>query len=261
MSTWLTKFLTNVATASKIVVRSKKESMTSHIISWSYSKLGDFEKCKLSAKLKHLDRIPEPERPLPPGKLEHANDRGSRIHDSCEHFVDGTGPFIAEMKEFEQEFIHMKHLHAAGKVSLEGEWAHDRNWDPAPWKTGWLRLKLDAMVHASETEAVVIDYKSGRKFGNEVKHAEQLQLYQLSAFLRFPKLEVVHAELWYLDAKEITSSTYTRDQGLRFKRSFDKRGTALTSATEFPANPNVFSCRWCPYGPDGTGHCSVGVRK
>lgn len=231
------------------------------INSWSHSKLGDFEKCRFSAWLKHDQRIPEPPRPLPPGKTEHANDRGSRIHDAAEHFVDGTGPFIPELREFEQEFLIMKHLYKAGRVSLEGEWAMDRDWNPAPWKTGWHRLKLDALVHASDTEAVVIDYKSGKKFGNEIKHAEQLQLYSLNTFLRFPTLEVVHAELWYLDVKELTRMTYTRDQALRFKRSWDRRGHELTDATEFPPNPNRFSCQWCPYGPVGTGHCAVGVRK
>ena len=231
------------------------------ITSWSHSKLGDFEKCKLLAWLKHDQRVPEPPRPLPPGKSEHANDRGSRIHDAAEHFVNGTGPFIPELREFEQEFDHLKHLYAAGKVSLEGEWAHDKDWNIAPWKTGWLRLKLDALIHASDDEAVVVDYKSGKKFGNEIKHAEQTQLYALSTFLRFPKLETVHAELWYLDAKDLTRTTYTRDQALRFKRSWDRRGNALVSAVDFPPNPNKFSCRWCPYGPDGTGHCTVGVTK
>lgn len=231
------------------------------IISWSHSKLGDFEKCKFMAWLKHDQRIPEPPRPLPPGKTEHANDRGSRIHDAAEHFVDGTGPFIPELREFEEEFKHLKHLYKAGKVSLEGEWAMDKDWNQAPWKTGWHRSKLDALVHASDEEAVVIDYKSGRKFGNEIKHAEQTQLYSLNTFLRYPKLEIVHAELWYLDAKDLTRTTYTRDQALRFRRSWDRRGHALTDATEFPPNPNKFSCQWCPYGPDGTGHCAVGVRK
>ena len=51
--------------------------MSETISSWSFSKLGDFESCRLKAKLKHLDNIPEPERPLPPGKTEHANDRGT----------------------------------------------------------------------------------------------------------------------------------------------------------------------------------------
>jgi len=230
------------------------------INSWSYSKLGDFEKCKFLCYLKHDQKVPEPPRPLPAGKTEHANDRGSRIHDAAEHFVRGTGPFVPEMKEFEAEFIHMKHLFAQGKVSLEGEWGHDKDWNIAPWKTAWLRLKLDAMVHASKTEAVVIDYKSGKKFGNEVKHAQQLQLYALTAFLRFPELELIHAELWYLDVKEITLNSFTRDQSLRFKRSFNQRGTALTSCDSWPPNPNQWSCRWCPYGPAGTNHCTVGVQ-
>ena len=57
--------------------------------SWSHSKLMDFEKCKKYFWLKHDQRIPEPERPLPPGKTEHANDRGTRVHQSCEDFVTG----------------------------------------------------------------------------------------------------------------------------------------------------------------------------
>ena len=229
--------------------------------SWSFSRLGDFDKCKKYYWLKHEQKVPEPERPLPPGKTEHANDRGSRIHDAAEKFVNGTGPFIPEMKEFQQEFEHLKRLYAAGKVSLEGEWGMDRDWEPCDWKNAWQRLKLDALVFASETEAVAIDYKSGRKFGNEVKHGQQLQSYQLNTFLRYPKLEVVHTELWYLDVKDITIQTYTREQGLRFKRTFDQRGKALTSCTDWPANPNRFSCQWCSYGPDGTGHCAEGVRK
>jgi len=234
--------------------------MTERIISWSHSKLVDFEKCRFMAKLKHIDRIPEPERELPPGKTEHANDRGSRIHDAAEQFVRGKGDFIPEMKEFKAEFNHLKHLFKLGTVSLEGEWGMDRNWTPAPWKSAWHRSKLDALVLCSPEEAVVIDYKSGRRIYNEVKHGEQLQLYQLNTFLRHPTLEVVHAELWYLDAKELTSVTYTRDQGLRFLRTWDQRGKKITSNTDWKPNPNKFSCQYCPYGPWGTGHCQVGVR-
>ena len=62
------------------------------IKAWSYSRLVDFEQCKLRAKLKYIDRIPEPARPLPPGKTEHANDRGTRIHDAGERFVQVLEP-------------------------------------------------------------------------------------------------------------------------------------------------------------------------
>ena len=229
--------------------------------SWSFSKLKDFGKCKLMYKIKHIDRVPEPARPLPPGKLEHANDRGSRIHDSAEQYVRDKAVFIPELTKFKLEFEHLKHLFGQGKVVMEQEWGHDKDWNIAPWKTAWLRLKLDIMVHVSEVEAVVIDIKTGKKFGNEITHAQQLQLYALVAFLRFPKLEIVHSENWYTDIDDITQNTFTRDQSLRFKRSFNTQGQAITNCLDWPANPNRFSCQWCPYGPDGTGHCAVGVRK
>lgn len=281
--------------------------------SWSFSRLGDFDKCKKYYWLKHEQKVPEIERPLPEGKTEHANERGSRIHDAAENFVNGTGDFIKELSKFQPEFEHLRHLYAQGQVSLEGEWGMNRMWEKTGWNGEWVlmtddrltevltteqiralgapkavkalpergsegdvvkfnkqtwawvptwqRLKLDALVHVSDTEAIVIDYKTGRKFGNEVKHAQQLQLYQLDTFLRYPNLEIVHAELWYTDQDDITSATYRRDQGLRFLRTFDQRGKTLTSNKVWPANPNKFSCQYCTYGPDGTGDCPVGVRK
>jgi hypothetical protein len=52
-------------------------------------------------------------------------------------------------------------------------------------------------------------------------------------------------------ARETTSQRYTRDQGLKFKSNFDRRGLKLTNCTDWPANGNVHSCRWCAYGPVG----------
>ena len=199
------------------------------IKSWSFSSLGEFEKCKYLSFLKRVQKIPEPERPLPPGKLEHANDRGSRIHDSAEHFVRGTAKLIHELKPFEQEFLSLQRAFKEGRVQLEGEWGMSTDWEPAEWKAAWLRLKLDALVFLSPTEAVAIDYKTGRKFGNEVKHAEQLQLYQLVTFLRYPQLELLHTELWYLDQDELTTMTYMRHQGLRFKHKWNSRGSTMTA--------------------------------
>jgi len=231
------------------------------IDAWSYSRLAIFEQCKLHAKLAFIDRIPEPERPLPPGKTEHANDRGTRVHSAAEKFLQGGVELIPELHAFREELLHLRELYKQGKVSLEGEWAVDRDWNPTAWRSSnaWARIKLDVFVRMSKTHGVVIDYKTGRKYGNEVKHAEQCQLYQLAAFLRYPELRVIDAELWYLDQDETTSVRYTREQGLRFLRNFNARGTAITSATEFPPNPNMFSCRWCAYGPRGTGHCKHGV--
>lgn len=235
------------------------------ISSWSYSRITDFEKCKFLAWLKYDQKIPEPQRPLPPGKTEHANDRGTRIHDNCEQYVNGSTDFLLPEAEasFGPQLDLLRHLHTEGMVSLEGEWGMNEDWEPCEWDEAWLRLKLDACVFLGDDEAIVIDYKTGRKFGNEVKHAEQLQLYQLVTFLRYPKLERVTAELWYLDqpdGQNITSMTYTRKQGLRFRDSFNRRGTALTTCEDWKPNPSVHTCKWCQYGPWNGGQCQVGVQ-
>lgn len=233
------------------------------INAWSYSRLTVFEQCKLRAKLAYIDRIPEPPRPLPPGKTEQPNDRGTRVHDAGERFVKGGIELIPELRTFRPEFERLRELYKEGKVALEGEWAVDVEWSPVAWRSSdaWGRIKLDAFVRLSKTHGVVIDYKTGQKFGNEIKHAEQCQLYQLAAFLRFPELEVIDVELWYTDQDDITHMRYTREQGMRFFRNFDNRGHAMTDAIDFPANPNMFSCKWCPYGPAGTGHCQKGIQR
>lgn len=274
------------------------------VSSWSYSKLSDFEKCKKYFWLKHDQRVPEPERPLPPGKNEHANDRGTRIHQSCEDFVSGkTDELCPEAdKYFGARLDLLRVLYADGLVSLEGEWGMNHAWEPWAWdgdwlpieepedlglpiskvkalpsrgladviyqkgkqhfiwQPPWLRLKLDALVMHDETTATVIDYKTGRKHGNEIKHAEQLQLYQLAAFMRYPKLETVYAELWYLDQDEDTSQKFSRALGLRYREKFTTRGNALVSCEDFPPNPNRFTCKWCMYGSWGSGDCHVGVK-
>ena len=237
-------------------------SVSKTIKAGSHSRLVVFESCKFRAKLAYLDKIPEPPRPLPPGKTEHANDRGTRIHLAAEKFVEGGVELIQELKSFEPELTQLRDLHKEGKVSLEGEWAYTDKWDPVAWMsyTAWMRIKLDAMVHMSPKWGVVIDYKSGKRFGNEIKHAEQMQLYQLGAFIRYPKMEKVTVELWYTDQDEIHSQEYRRDQGLRYVAGVEKRMMAMTTETEFKPNPNAYTCRWCPYGPKGTGHCQVGIQ-
>jgi hypothetical protein len=239
------------------------------IPSWSYSRLGDFELCKFRAWLKHDQRIPEPQRPLAPGKTELANDRGARIHENLEQYVRGDTDELCPEAEtyFGPQIDLLRVLYAEGMVSVEGEWGMNQDWEPCDWKTAWLRLKLDALCFHSKTEATVIDYKTGRLFGNEAKHAEQLQLYALCTALRYPDLERIRSEAWYIDqpdpanlSSNIRGMTFLRAQALRFRTGFNKRGTSLTSCVDFPANPNKFSCKWCMYGPWGGAQCQQGVR-
>jgi hypothetical protein len=153
----------------------------------------------------------------------------------------------------------MRDLFEKGRVSLEGEWAVNLEWEPVAWSSSdaWLRKKLDAMVLSEDgLHARVIDYKSGKKYGNEIKHTEQGQIYQLATFLRYPDLQDITVEFWYTDLGETDTKHYSRLQGTQYFDKFNDRFLAVTTCTEFPPNPNAFSCRWCPYNGNA---CEYGV--
>jgi hypothetical protein len=241
------------------------EGLDMQLKAWSYSRLTVFDGCKYRAKLAYVDKIPEPPRPLPPGKSEHANDRGTRLHEAAEKYVHGGVELVPELAQyFQHEFVRARELFKDGKATTEGDWGFNRAWEPVAWMSSdvWLRVKCDLVVNMSESELVVIDYKSGKRFGNELKHAEQMHLYVVSSLCRFPKTKKVTTELWYLDQNELATMTYTREQGLRFLTSFERRGDHFVACADFPPNPSTHTCRFCPYKPKelgGTGHCPVGV--
>jgi len=230
----------------------------------SYSRYNIFSQCRMRAKLAFIDRIPEPDRgPPPKGKKEWANDRGSRIHDEAEQYVKGELDVLPiECKDFKHELNKLRSLYERGMVITEETWYFDKDWMPIDGKTYAeiaVRIICDVTIFMDPITGVIIDYKSGAKFGNEVSHAQQLQLYQVSAFLKYPDLEDVYAEIYYFDQNELTSMHFTRKQGLRFFRAWDEKFKAMLSCTSFPPNANVYSCKWCPYRQDRSGDCSFGI--
>lgn len=248
--------------------------MANRIKAGSFSRLSVYSECPKRAKLAFVDKVPELERPALPGGKEHANDRGHRIHEQLEHYVrrldgeSGSGPtFPVEALSFKDEIERVRALTAEGVTETENLWTFNDIWevcDPNDRDDIWLRVIIDAFVWLDEQRAVVIDYKTGKRVRNEVKHAQQGQLYMLSAFLRYPKLQEVTVEFWYLDQDEMYQITYSREQGLRFLEHWNKKMVDMTTDEEFIPKPNAWSCRFCPYktgeiwkGAMGTGDCDL----
>jgi len=234
----------------------------------SFSRLSIYQECPRRAQLAYINKIQEPDRgvgPLtaPDGTKEWHNDRGSRIHKLAQDYVEGLiSTFPNELQKFKKEIEELQKQYTTGKVITEELWCFDNNWIPCGSNDRediYFRIITDITLFHTPQTATVIDYKTGRKFGNEIKHGQQAQLYQLGAFLRYPDLEEITTEIWYLDQDEIATMEFTRNQGMRFFKHWDNRMKVMTQDIYFVPTPNMNSCRWCPYKPSRSGDCSVGV--
>lgn len=232
------------------------------ITAWSFSRLKDFESCPLKAYKKYVEKASQDHMD------RKAADRGTMVHDAAEKFVKGEGDFIKEMAKFREYFAKVKAEYDKGDVIVEQDWGFDIDWNITGWfdKDVWCRMKLDNLRIKTRNDggdpiyAIPTDYKTGKKYGNEVSHGQQGQIYALGTFLRFPSLEVADVELVYLDQGQTTKRTYTREKAMKFLPTWTSRGLKMTSATDYPPRPNKMTCMWCPFGPQhGDGSCEWGV--
>jgi len=222
---------------------------------WSYSGLKVFETCPYRTYISKVKKVYEEAGP--------AAERGSRIHQLAEDYVQTKiGDLPDELKKFTSQFQELRDLFVEGKVEVEGEWGFTLDWNATGWMAPdtWARVKLDAIVHETETSARVIDHKTGKKFGNEIAHGQQALTYAIGTFFRYPLLEHVQTELWYLDQAETTTQAYTRDEAMVFAPGLHQRALKMTTATDFPPNPGKDNCRWCPFKEGEYPICEWGIK-
>ena len=250
-------------------------SETPRLKSASFSRWENFVDCPYKAWLAYGEKIPEPTDPDAP---ETPGERGNRIHEQAEAFVRGKGPLPNEAKDFKLPLTHLKNICKGNPESIvmEQMWNFDDDWLPLPgdlkpgdplWEKIWLRAKLDVFVRLSPEVAVVVDYKSGKRWGKEIQHESQAQVYAVSAFRRFPELRVVWAEFWYFGKDLLHRTQYRWPGANRHLQSWKKRLGSVTSATRFPKTPSRRACFYCPYrtgtigkyGLDGTSDCSANL--
>lgn len=223
---------------------------------WSYSTLSVFDECAYRVYIQKVKKIPEPQ--------GDAAARGEIVHKAAEDYVSGkVAELIPELKNHSDRLLELRELFKAGKVEQEGEWAFTIDWTKTDWMAGdcWARIKLDAYVKESDTSCRVIDFKTGKKFGNEIKHAQQGLLYAIAAFMRDPEMQAASVEFWYTDLnpKESTKKFYTREQALMFMPGFHNRGVKMTTEKDFNPNPSKMNCKWCHFKKGETPECRYGV--
>ena len=225
---------------------------------WSYSRWQDYELCPLKARLKHLDKLKEPQGP--------AAARGQSIDEITTAYLQAPGsPALPpELAQFPLEFADLRAKRR--ELILQQRWAFDRDWRPVEYfaPTAWVRVVLDVgWAGASEFGQVgeVIDVKTGRVYP---EHANQLQLYAPAMFAHAKhalgrELTVVNAALWYLDQGLIDDRGgrgFTADEGDKLVKVWDQRVKRMLTDEAFPPRPNE-KCKWCHYRRGNGGPCPV----
>jgi CRISPR/Cas system-associated exonuclease Cas4 (RecB family) len=225
------------------------------IPAWSHSTLKTYESCPYRIYISKVKKVTEDFGP--------AAQRGTEIHEQAEHYVKGELNELPDtLRKFKNQFEELNSLYADSKVELEGEWGFTIDWEACGWMDPkvWARVKLDAIVHEDESSARVIDYKTGKKFGNEITHSQQGVTYAIATFFRFPLLESINTEFWYLDHGETLEQTYTRDEAMVFMPKLQQRAVEMTTATKFPPNPSNYNCKWCSYKNGEFPICEWGLK-
>jgi CRISPR/Cas system-associated exonuclease Cas4 (RecB family) len=208
---------------------------------WSYSRLGTYESCPKKAYYSYVEKIPQEQHP--------AAQRGTRIHQLAEDYIVGKLKIMPkELRLFSEAFEKLREDWLAKKVHVEQDWAFDKEWAIAPWSgdTTWGRYKIDAFLK-EEAFGKVIDFKTGKYWSNQTGYRDQCSLYACGVFSRFPDLENVETELWYLDHQKITRHAFTREEIEEVQVKFTERATVMCTDVEFTATPSDNSCRWCAY--------------
>ena len=232
----------------------EKPAKLGDVRAWSYSALKVYEECPYRTYISRVKGVKEASGP--------AADRGTQIHQYAEDYVNGTmGEMHDTLFKFKDQFEELRELYINAKVELEGDWGFDIDWAVVGWmeKATWARIKLDALVQEDDTSARVIDYKTGKKWGNEITHGQQGLLYAIGTFFRYPHLQFVQTEFWYLDKGETTIKQYTRDQAMLFAPAFHRRAVKMTTEKEFNPTPSKDNCRWCSFRKGDDPECNWGV--
>lgn len=228
------------------------------ISAWSFNRLMDFETCPYRSYLDIIERSPGPELPD-----NHPMLRGSEIHELIDQYIKGEGKPDKVFKSLQETIDFCREHYAEGTARSEERWAFDNTWgvlDDWMHDQVWVRIVADCLVHLDERTALIYDWKTGKSWGNEVKHTQQGQLYAIAAFYKFPMLDTIDVAMGYVDEGKCKPKTYQRDaKFFRLASRWHDRGLRMTEATTFPPKPNAMNCRYCKFGPSGTGACIYGV--
>ena len=225
---------------------------------WSFSSAQSYDKCPKAVEHRYVLKTPKDARD------NSAAERGTAMHKELELYLEGFkkpsgsvgggdpavygNPVDPQQFKFEGAVAEIRALCELHPFTQEEMLYLDRDWNPvATFNEAWLLAAMDVFISVSETECIIVDWKTGKREGNEVKHMMQSQLYALCAWKRNPLLTKFTTKFIYLDQNSESTHVWKAGHMPRFFKAWDEKGKEITSATVFKPKPNKWSCKWCDY--------------
>lgn len=212
------------------------------ITAWSYSRYACYTECPAKAKYKFIDKLFEP------GNA--AMDRGNVIHKLAENYTKGEIKKLPkELQRFKDQFTELR----KSKTRVEEMWCFRNDWSETVWNDWngvWARIKTDASC-IDDTTLYVIDHKTGKMRDG---YGEQLSLYAVGGFLKFPHIKTVNTQMWFLDSGDVVEKEYQASELKPLQEGWNKKVKSMLNDTRFAPKPGN-ACRWCHFSKSKGGPC------
>ena len=217
------------------------------VLAWSYSRYSDYKTCPAKFMYKHLLKMPDPGSP--------AMERGNVIHKLAEDFVRGKIDLPPELKNVKEELNHLKD----NMATVEQSWGFKKNWEwiGRPGWFGddvWFRAKADVTLLYDDSTLLLIDWKTGKKY---YTNEEQVELFALAGFRRFPEVTEVDTRLLYTDIDPSDNEiqrVYKRNELEAIQKDWTKRVVPMFKDRKFAPTPNQW-CHRCAFSKGKGGPC------
>lgn len=208
-------------------------------LSHSYSSIKLFENCPLRYYEQRVTKLIKDEG-------GEASIFGDRVHKSLEARLKTNTELPQDMAAYEPLVAAVSGLVGNGQLCVEQELTVTRKLQQCGWwdAEAWLRSKLDILILKGGGDALILDWKTGKRRVDMF----QFTLYAAQVFLNYPEVDRVKATLIWLKGGTTDSETFTRKDAPRLWADVLGRITRIEQAlahSNWPARPSGL-CPYCP---------------
>ena len=220
------------------------------MVAWSFSRINKFRQCPL--KSYWMDYAPKADKVKePPSDIF---EKGKIIHKEMEDSVKLSRPLTAELALPGGKVMDMRYhqplvdtLSSFPTVLVEQQEAFTEDLAVTSWFASnvWCRVVWDIVAITGDgTRAICGDYKSGKPRPD----SDQLDLFAASLMTRYPQIETVGSQYYFLEHRKYTNHVVHRKAVPHIWQKFGEEANQIDHAMttgNWEARPGRH-CDWCP---------------